>query len=198
VSIPTYRAERYYRSFHGPLSFYEQTESEFTYASSSTNSNDTLYADAKELLRPHMLFFFFEEISASSPMSFSMKLTRNFEAIPTGAGEYLEKKMCQLTRYSHPLEILRNDDIKLDAMQALESLRTVLSTNDYNATRNLIDIYGFWDKPFFEFVKQIPTKIRDVTHTELFKKLFPIIAEAAAKRFGVPTDSIHQAISMIS
>jgi len=157
-----------------------------------------MYVDAKELLRPHMVFFVFEEISASSPMSFSLKLTRNFEAVPTGAGEYLEKRMCQLTKYSHPLEILRNDEIKLDALQALDALKTVLSTTDYNRTRDLIEIYGFWDRPFFEFVRQIPSKIRDVTHTDLFRKLYPVIVEAAAKRFGIPLDAIHQTISMIS
>jgi hypothetical protein len=63
-----------------------------------------------------MLYFLFEDIDATSSMSFNLKLTRNFEAVPTGAGEYLERKMCQLTKFSHPLEILRNENIKLDAM----------------------------------------------------------------------------------
>jgi hypothetical protein len=184
--------ERYYRSFHGPLNFFNKpTTTTFNYASSDLSASGSMYVDAKEMLRPHMLFFLFEDISASASMSFTMKLTRNFEAVPTGAGEYLEKKMCQLTKYSHPLEILRNDTIRLDAMHALDLIKYALSNDDYNRTRDLIDIYGFWDKPFFEFMKKIPSKIRDVTHSDLFQHLYPVIVEAAAKRFGIPIESIH-------
>jgi hypothetical protein len=47
-------------------------------------------------------------------------------------------------------------------------------------------------------MKKIPSKIREVTHTDLFQKLYPVIVEAAAKRFGIPSESIIQAVSMIS
>jgi len=56
-----------------------------------------------------------------------MKLTRNFEAIPTGAGEYLARDLCYLQKYSHPLEILRDSNLELDAQYVLSMMRDHLN-----------------------------------------------------------------------
>jgi len=41
----------------------------------------------------------------------------------------------------------------------------------------MIQIYGFWDKPFFQAFKKLPTMLKDITHSDLFNKTFPIIIE---------------------
>jgi len=107
------------RSFHGPLNFFSYTETaaqrDYQYVDNTTAGSTIAYADAREMLRPHMVFILFEDIStAASTMNFNLKISRNFEAIPTGAGEYLQRNLCQLNKYSHPLEILRDDRQQFD------------------------------------------------------------------------------------
>jgi len=60
-----------------------------------------------------------------------------------------------------------------------------------------MQIYGFWDTPFFQFLAKIPQAVKSVTHSDLFKKTFPIIVEQAAKRFGVPENIVNTVASMI-
>jgi len=56
-------------------------------------NNDVCYMDVKSLMRPHTVIILFEEIATSSnAMSFTIKLNRHFEGVPTGAGKFLERK----------------------------------------------------------------------------------------------------------
>lgn len=74
-----------------------------------TQDSDECLIDVKNLFRPHTVIVLFEEVStASNSMSFTLKMSRHFEGIPTGAGRFLERNTAQLTKYSLPLEILRD------------------------------------------------------------------------------------------
>jgi hypothetical protein len=55
------------------------------------------YFDVKSLMRPHTVFIVFEDVATSTGnMGFTIKLNRNFEGIPTGAGKFLERGTARL------------------------------------------------------------------------------------------------------
>lgn len=75
-------------------------------------------------MRPHTVMIVFEDVATSTGnMGFTIKLNRNFEGIPTGAGKFLERGTAKLTKYSLPLEILRDMHNQEDIMTEILKLR---------------------------------------------------------------------------
>lgn len=64
----------------------------YQYADPETLNSDICYIDLKSMFRPHTVIILFEEVATSSnSMSFTCKLCRHFEGIPTGSGKFLER-----------------------------------------------------------------------------------------------------------
>ena len=64
----------------------------YTYMDPESANGDNCFIDLKSMFRPHTVIILFEDVATSSnTMSFTCKLSRHFEGIPTGSGKFLER-----------------------------------------------------------------------------------------------------------